>query len=295
MLEERKTLESGTRAFFSRFTWGEWIERATSAPMPGRCGMSSGDNFTPPSNHWDLGHGFQGTVKRALHGWDEGERAVKTISKALFDKIAVKVEREFPVYDVEGCEIDVARFLDNEPECWQRFESEVLENAGRRIIKLVLNISASASVSASTLMAKGAAMTALAELLEFAGHGVEVVVTDGSRGGWGVTGMQAFNMITIKHADQPMDINRMAVAMAHPGMLRRLGFSIMEHWPLDVQRAIGVGGGYGHPADPPKDEQGDVYIGRSYYGEPQWESVPATIRWVLDQLKAQGIVIKEEV
>jgi hypothetical protein len=241
-----------------------------------------------------LGHGFGGTVQRALHGWDEGERAVKTISKALFDKIALHVEREYPVMDVEGAEIDIALFLDGEPECWRRMESVTQENAGRRIIKLVLNMSTSAGVSSASMMAKGAAVTALAELLEFAGHGVEIVVTDGMSG-WGDGAFQAFNFITIKHADQPMDVNRMAVALAHPGMLRRLGFSVMEHWPLDVQRAIGVGGGYGMPTDVEKEEQGDVYVGRSFYGERQWESVPETIKWVLAQLKAQGVVINAEV
>lgn len=270
------------------FTWGEAIDLAAkvSSTLPGN-DLHSRTNGA--SSYWDLNCGFEGAIKLAREGWAEGADVVKKLSSRLFDRVATMVDREYPVYDVEGHGIDVARYLDGEPECWMRMETRVTEGSGRRIYRLVFNMTASAGVSAATMLAKGSAVVALSELLEFAGHGVEITCALINSG---VTSQ----FVRIKDADQPLDINRIAFAIAHPAMFRRLGFSLLEHLDAATRQKLGITsyGGYGRVAEAVKEDRGDIYIGGSVWGEPQWESMEAAEAWVIKSLGEQGIQLDKE-
>jgi hypothetical protein len=268
-------------------SWGEFVDRA-SGKSTGR-GHSS--RYNAPSNYWDLNAGFEGALELARQGWPEGHSHVKKVSVELFDRISSSIERPYPVYDVEGSEIDVALYLDGEPECWQRMQERITEGPGRRIIKVVYTVTSSCGVDGRVTLAKGAAMVALVELLEFAGHGVQIDVMDCSRG-WQ---MHSELRVRVKESDQPVDVSRVAFALAHPAVQRRLFFSVAEQQPDDVQVAIGVGSNYGHPADVinPED-RGDIYIGRSMFGEEQWLQPDYARAWVVAELMKQGISMREE-
>lgn len=270
-----------------RFSWGEYLDHVAVKSETGDQDLHSRSNSA--SSYWDLGAGFEGAMKLALHGWPEGAATVQKVSAKLFDRISSQVEREYPVYDTEGQGIDVSRFLDGEPECWQRMETRITEGQGRRIYRLVFNMTASCGVDASVMLAKGAAVVALCELLEFSGHGVEINAV-----------LANFSCVEqhvrIKDSDQPLDLPRVAFAIAHPAMFRRLGFSMLELLDGATRSKLGVTshGGYGRVAEAQKSEQGDIYIGGSVYGERQWTSMEASAQWVVDQLKKQGIHLDEE-
>lgn len=271
-------------------TWGEFLDRAETRPNPPEGGKSR----STESDRLYFTH--TGTFGEALalarDGWPEGEQHIRRLSLAMFDRVSTLIERPVYRYDVEGSDFDVARVVDGEPEHWTRQETITTEDPGRRVVRIVLNIAASAGVGANEIRAKGAAVAALAELLDHAGHGSQIDIAAPFEG----SGTRSEVHARIKDADQPLDLPRVAFALAHPSCLRRIVWAIREGHPPAIRRAQSVDahGGYATPADVVNEyDKGDLYIGRSYYGEPQWANEAAARAWVIEQLKTQGVHLRE--
>lgn len=228
--------------------------------------------------------------KMANEGWIEGADKARRFTDALCDAIGGQIDRAVINYDVEGHNIDVARYLDNEPECWQKFDVERIQQPAVKYLRVVINGAASSGVDADTIMGRGACVAALAELLEYAGNRVEVVMA------LGIQARKNLNVLTtIKSFDEPLDMPKIAYALAHPSVLRLHYFSFAETFNADVRNDLHVGGSFGRPADVPKSEQGDIYLGRMMYGESQWTSPASAEAWVRDELKKFGVVLHENI
>ena len=144
-------------------------------------------------------------------------------------------------------------------------------------------MAASAGISGQEMFNKGATIAALIELLERAGKRVEL------KGRMAVTGYDKpvstfrYQMI-IKEAGEPIDVDRIAFALAHPGCLRRLGFSIMEQASEKIQKAIDTTYRYGQPAEWQEPEDG-IYIGKTSLDG----SEESRVEWIKQQLADYGI------
>lgn len=246
---------------------------------------------TPSSPSWDLDTGWGEAVKLAREGWEDGTHALVQLSAKLTDSIASRIERFDPYYHLEaGGNLDIARYLDGEPECWLKLESVVTEGQGLKHITVVYANVGSASISAETMLARGAATASLIECLEFAGHRVRLVSAIPVE----ERGHQSLGLITIKTFDQPMDTARLTYAIAHPAAFRRLGFAWIERLPVEHQRELGEW--YGMPAmDIPQAYKGDIYLGPMVGGERDWNTPGVAEAWVIEQLKAQGIDLADTI
>lgn len=266
-------------------SWGEFVDTAengkTDYPTSRRVSLQPDEHFTGVKSPAEA-------YKLAREGWTSGAATIKDMAAPVFNHISKMIERVEVNHDVEGHSIDVARFVDGEPEAWLKFENVIQESeTGHKLVRIAYNISASAGISKEVITRKGAAAAALVELLEYAGHRVELILCEGGEGCYGVIDTEMF--IRMKEFDQNLDMPVLAFALAHPATLRCLMFSIMEQYPAEVRRSIDVGAGYGRPKDIEKENQGDIYIGKSRMDEQQWHSEEAAEAWVIDQLKKQGI------
>ena len=259
-------------------TWRDFIDAA-------RNGKEQHSSHAGPGFHG--AQSFQDAYDLARDGWPEGEQHVKRLSLDLFDKVSNLIERPYPVYDVEGSEIDVARYLDGEPECWQRMEERQTEGPGRRVYRLVFNCSVSGGVGQSVITARGAGAVALAELLEYAGHGVEIVLAFRANHHHREH-LDAF--VPLKACEQPLDIPRLAFALAHPSTLRRFMFSAMENDPSGTFHPL-----TDMPADVDVADRGDLFFGHAMYGDPNWRNSEAARAWIIETLKQQGVAVSEAV
>ena len=147
-------------------------------------------------------------------------------------------------------------------------------------------------------MAKGATVAALVMLLELGGVRCEVDLVQAvmpSRGPGRGKFIHHQTVVRLKEAHHALDVGRLVFALAHPSTLRRFFFSIQEQLPAEELSAAGVtSGGYGTPADVSPEHRGDVYIGHSMLGEPQWGNEQAAMKWIIAELKRQGVTIKGE-
>jgi hypothetical protein len=227
---------------------------------------------------------FDEAVQLAREGWSEGAQGAIDIA----EKAVAKVEREHdmpafhPVWDVAGCEVDVARYLAHEPENMVDYEIVPTTKAGR-VIVVCASVSYSGSLSVETVRRRGHIITALILALSKLGYSVEVWAdTSAARGG-----KIARDRVLVKGASDPLDTASIMFAFTHPAMLRVLEFAAMHALPKSWQSAIGVGSSYGGPASPKRDlPEGTIYLPelRSDYDVPDADEA------LLGYLRLLGIV-----
>lgn len=266
-------------------SYSEWVEA---------CKKGANKNKTSHANY-DYGFGldWQGTrtfaeaIELAVNGWPQGLEKAKMLSTGLFNGISSTIERPYYIYDYEGSNVDIARYLDNEPECWQRVEYVNTNGPGRRIIKLTMNGGALAMVNGEAYFNKGAMCIALIDCLELAGHGVELELAYAIFDGLGGNSIATEQYITLKTANQPMDLSLIAFAVANPAAHRRLKFGYLE----SIMHEVNGISSYGCSTEIPKPKRGDIYIG--YDHGIDYNSLESARAFIIEQLKDQGVVLSE--
>lgn len=259
-------------------SWGEFLDWCEEHKVPsntGTCAKVRASLTRPSSARWDDNVGLEAAFQMARTGWAEGMKQAEEISRPLVETIVGQLERSDIVYDVEGIAVDIGRFLAEEPEVWIRFENEIVSSpcASPRLITIVHNCSESSRVDADSIMSKGAHVMALIQALEYAGHRVELTVL-------AFASQEGTCSVTVKQFDQPLDNALTIYALAHPSMLRRLGFIYAENMSNGAQKV--VGSSYGRPTNPESDADIKVHsrVGVIDMG------------WIVQELAKQGVTLK---
>lgn len=114
-------------------------------------------------------------------------------------------------------------------------------------VRLVVTGSVSAGMGEDAIRARGAVVAAAVDVLEQAGHRVELSVGFGSIGysgqGCGIS------LVPVKLWSEPIDWPRLQAWLTLACASRRIGFRLMEHWSRDFREACHIQnhGGYGMP------------------------------------------------
>ena len=93
------------------------------------------------------------------------------------------------------------------------------------IVRIAVNIVCSSWVDAQDIINRGAAVIALIDKIQGAGQRVELIA---------ICHINAFNSdriiasVTVKRPEEPVDMDRIGFALAHPSMLRRAMFRVVE-------------------------------------------------------------------
>lgn len=278
-------------------SWGAFVAYVATTTPTVAGGLSSHD----PASSWNGNVSWARSLALAVEGWTEGEQRIRELSRRLEAHITHRIVREEFNYDVEGMAFDVARFLNGEPEHWIRpEEATVTTDHGSKHVKLVVNISASSAVSPEAIIARGAAVAALVELLEYADHRVEVWITNPSsaahRYGEAYAPPIYVCDVKVKSFDQPLDMGLLAFALAHPATLRRLMFAAQECADPSIVKYVTHSNSYGYPTenDAAKAEAGIYLPGSKLWDSAaDWTSPESVETWILAELAKQGIVLRD--
>lgn len=278
-------------------SWGSYLDhcenvKPTKPANPRRSRQERNSEF-------DGGASWDEALDLARNGWAEGESKVGAICRRLEDKIAHRIVRDDWNYDVEGQAFDVARYLQGEPEHWSRpEESYTITGHGERHVKIVFNGTSAWFVSAKAIIIKGAAIAALVEMLEYANQRCEVwlVMSVGSRLTKNLTKATFATATRVKAYDQPLEISRLAFALAHPASLRRLHFAAAEGAHKSIVEGVSAPCSYGRACEFNELDDTSVYVPCSGKTEPNadWTSQEYAETWVLAKLAKQGIVLRED-
>lgn len=261
-------------------TWGEWMEYC-KLPLPG-------DVYTKSSKDNDLdfnmGASWEDAVRFGEYGWPDGLKKITPLRDALVTKLANLVPVNIPYYHVTGRFFDVPSVLEGCPEQWIDYDEEISDSF--KAVTIVVNGSYSCGVSTDVVLARGACVAALVDLLEITNTRCNVVLEMGFATSTYQNSLASCR-INIKTFDQPLDLNRLAFALAHAASFRRLGFKFLEQHP-EYHRELGTW--YGYPGEVPENRRGNIYIEQMQWSDKnQWQDVSFAKQWVIDQLKRQGI------
>jgi len=280
-------------------SWGAFVDYCENAPSEITIDHRASRRDDASYKYFTHAENWKEVLDLSKEGWPEGLKKSKEIASSLFDHVSSMIERVDVNHDIEGHAIDVARYVDGEPECWLKFENVIQESEnGHKLIKITFNCSVSAGVSIDTIIARGATIVALIELLEYAGHRVELTLAHAVSDYRHETVPTMSAFVKIKEFDQNLNMPMISYALAHPSVLRALMFSYMETAPYLIRRLVGVpDGGYGTPRDIQTEDKGDIHISHGYGGyggDIQWRDQKSAEKWILEQLQKQGVHLKKE-
>lgn len=190
-------------------------------------------------------------------GWPEG-RAM------LEDSLAIVRPRPEPYKSIElsvaGAYPMVPNYCAGDPECMVIDPGSDMRHS-KPIIRIDFNNWTHAGVTPKSMMLRGAAVVSLAETLERRGYSTELRIV-----GISSAGSTDFKYtIVFKKAGETLDIDRAAFAIAHPAVMRRLCFALLEQH-ASAERDYGFG--YGRPTyksvDPTSGQPGGaIFVGPS--------------------------------
>lgn len=231
------------------------------------------------TSSWNGGVSWTEALQLAKLGWVDGLDKIKDLKNKLdIDLGKYKLSR-LPSYGYQGHAIDIGKFLQNDLECFQKFDYFVDEKPGQ-IYKVVCSISVSAAISTEVIIQKGAITACLIDIIESLGNRVELVVNEKSKDG----SYTCEYDILIKKADESLQLIDLAFSLIHPAMLRRLVFSVNE-----IDGWSDYSSGYGRPIE--ATDKGDIYISEIFSGKV---SNDQAIKWILETLTKNGIQVSIE-
>jgi hypothetical protein len=186
---------------------------------------------TKPEMSWDLNTDYSKSLLLARDGWQDGAQDFAT----GLDHLAPLYPTPEWTNDVAGYFPDVARFCAGMPDCM--VTPYMPDNGQQPVVTLAISTAINSSGNAECMANYGTALARYVDELEASGTRVELVA--------GLcTTMNSHTIAftwTVKRADDIMDLANVAFSIAHPAMLRRLGFALIERIPAEYGNSSGYG------------------------------------------------------
>ena len=243
---------------------------------------------------WHGTDSFAQAVQFAKFGGWEPQGAPKF--RKLFDELIPKLRKftdlnmeRFP--DVVGDEVNVAAYLEGEPDHMYDWVPQETEQT-KRALCLLVGHSISSGCTAEELFVRGQALVGLVRALSLLGYELEIW-SEETVGGWG--GQRNHDeqwsiLVRLHAAGEIMDTSAIEFAIGNPSWLRRLLFGFQEGEPNDVRSHYGFGkGGYGSVRS--IQHQGVVNadislnLGERWFNERSGNDAKDGVDWVVAQLK----------
>lgn len=248
-------------------SWDAFIKQVCE-PAP-QCGIATKDNVD--GHDWST-RTFEECINLARNGWPDGRAKLARFKGVLDNIVAGGGYKPEAVFSEAGAEVDVGRFLDGEPECMTDFQlREFNGGRGGRIVKFLVNVTSSSGIREDKAFIRGAVAMAFIDALERFGYRVELWV--------GEVGLMSSKSIFIrtclKRANEDYELDRIAFALCHPSVQRRMFFRIYEQLPADKWNTCG----------------GDQYGGGGAFNDPDPEVIEMGLLWHVAQ---QGDITDEE-
>jgi len=172
-------------------------------------------------NSADKWNGYM-TFEQACHAGIYGDaECLKKVEDVRCRIKTIRGDRSLkckPVYAVTGASIDIGRMLaGGDPRCFRSWRRQITTQPGGKIVRLIINNAYSAETATGDIMRRGAAICALIDAYETAGFRCDVVLVYTNLVYTKKTKISRMeDRITLKRAEQPLDLDAMAFALVHP-------------------------------------------------------------------------------
>lgn len=224
-------------------------------------------------------------VELAQQGWHDERDALDKMLTKLQDQIGERFSKENRSYhSVHGGRVDMGRFLGGRPDHMVAYRKVAMTKQGK-ICRLILDYGAHGGVPASQMLKRGVTITALVDLLATMGISVEL---------WGETSVKVSKdihttLVQLHDPREPLDIDSLMYAIAHPAMLRRLTFSVREKWSLGVNAMSRHHHGNSIPITHADILQADVVLDRIEHGGSN-DIIDTPVEWIMQTVRGLGLI-----
>lgn len=192
---------------------------------------------------------YDEAIKLARYGWDKGLKGLDYYETMADKDYAFK--KHDNIWDVElattGSYVDVGAYLQGVPECMCEFVSK----RTNQFADVVINISTSWKTKTETMFNRGREILKLVDALEKNHIKTRIILMEVSSKDFNDSneGDRYVIKIIAKDYNEMLDQNRLAFALAHSSLLRRLCFCQLE-LEKDIRDDYGAPyGGYGTPSN----------------------------------------------
>lgn len=181
--------------------------------------------------------------------WTKGKQMLEELRNKhpqMFTPQIEGVSMQF-VHDVAGCQVDIGRYMDGEPECMYEYMFSESDKHGK-IVDVYYQFNNSCGISSDDMMSYGIAVLALVDNLESRGYSCNLYAV-------GITseGSDTENItITIKEAGETLNVESIMYAF-HTSFFRR-------HWFAFHERQKYCTGAYGTSQNPSEYANEDVMM-----------------------------------
>ncbi len=269
-------------------SFGEFVARAQQIEWAhGRASRRPDTSYS-----WDLNADFPKAVDLATNGWAEGAEDARRCLKLVEEKFPPVTHQQTFRYNNSGSYADVDRYLHGEPENMVEFVADPLET---RPLTILVNGGMTAAVSAADARQRGAAIAALIDILEGRGYRCDVTLVQYCSGRHGEFEIR----VKVKEAGQPLDLDRLVFAVAHPACHRRLGWGVKENESPAVCQAFGFNdGGYSSSGNIPYAEQKavDLYLPIiDWSNSSNFHDATSAAEWLSEVLTQNNFITRDEI
>lgn len=185
-----------------------------------------------PSARWDLHTNYEGALKLARDGWQEGARR---LASGLASLPAIQTMPE-TAYAMAGYLPEVGRYCAGMPDNMITWNED---QGAKPVITLGVAISANCGTDANAMSNYGLAIARYTDELEARGYRVEISAAMVCH----IDGTRVVHSWTVKEAGDAMNLADVAFSIGHPAAFRRLCFALIERTPVREC------GSYGYPKD----------------------------------------------
>lgn len=189
----------------------QWVD-STPRTWPYKSSQADGRQYS-----WDLNAGYEGALKLARDGWQEG---AQSMANALVRLPAIDTVPELS-HAVAGFLPDVGRYCTGMPDCMWNLDEQ---QGSKPVLSLAVEVSANCNIDAQAMSNYGLAIARYVDEMESAGMRVEVIAAICAN----ENGERLVYSWTVKDAGDAMNLADMAFSIGHPACFRRIGFAMIE-------------------------------------------------------------------
>ena len=248
---------------------------------------SGRDNSSITNDYGFTGtHSYEEAVEKLKYGDEELYREiVKEQRKLKVDKILgniVKKKKSFN--DIVGYQANVPLYLNGVPT--NMINDEKLNTDGK-ILNIFLSISVSAWYNANDIKKVGVVYASIIDILEKLGYRINLYAGNVSSCG----SEYIYYLVKVKTDREPLNIKKLSFVMAHPSMLRRIGFRIIEYAPTETDF---TDNGYGRPVKEDEFIEEELYnkLKTKFLVFSYQNDMGVDIKRALENLKEKGIKLE---
>jgi hypothetical protein len=161
---------------------------------------------------------FGEALDMVASGWQEGAARVARLRDKIV--ISLPVKRKLAEFHVAGALVDVPRYLAGEPKCMRRPSLRV--NHARPVLTLVNHMGGKSRVPKECFINRCAVVAAIVDAIEANGYSCHVIGLSMAEQDSYLCGF----VTTIKEPGDVPDLAKLAFALGHVSMFRRLVFGV---------------------------------------------------------------------